>query len=131
MENSTKKVRRPPFFLVAIVTALIALSVVTVIQVLKMYQETGYLDFLALTLSASAIAFSIYMTLQLRREPFKLGFEPQKVSTVIRCSKCDYETTREFREGDYILKEEEACPKCEGPTFIYMIFREAEEKKKK
>ncbi len=131
MKSSSNKVRRISFFLIAIVTVLVILSLVTIIQVIKMYKETGYADFLALTLSASAIAFSVYMALQMRREPFKLGFEQPKVSTVIRCSKCGFETTREFKEGDYVLKEEESCPKCKGPTFIYTIFREPEEKKKK
>ncbi|KYH39503.1 MAG: hypothetical protein AYL33_008140 [Candidatus Bathyarchaeota archaeon B63] len=130
MENSSKKVRRTPLFLVAVLTILVVLSIFTAIQIVRRYQETEKIDILALTLSASAVAFSIYMLLQMRREPFKLGFEPQKVSTVIRCSRCEYEATREFKEGDYVMKEEEACPKCEGPTFIYMIFREAEEKKK-
>jgi len=89
------------------------------------------MDFLALTLSASAIALSVYMVLQMRRGPLKLGFEQPKVSTVIRCSKCSFETIREFKEGDYVLKEAESCPKCKGSTFIYVIFRETEEKKKK
>ena len=131
MEISSNKVRRAPFFLIVIVTVLVALSLVTIIQMLRTYKETGYADFLTLTLSASSIALSIYMILQLRRKPFKLGFEPPKVSTIIRCSKCSFETRREFREGDYVLKEAGSCPKCEGSMFIYAIFREPEEGKKK
>lgn len=131
MESSSNKVRRTSFFLIVIITVLIVLSLVTIVQVFKMYKDTGSADFLALTLSASAIAFSVYMILQIRRKPFKLGFEQPKVSTVIRCSKCGFETMREFKEGDYVLKEAESCPKCKGPAFIYTIFRETKEQKKR
>jgi len=131
MENSSGKTRKIPFFFIAIVTVLIILSLITMIQVFKTYIDTGHTDFLALALSASALSLSVYMALQMRREPFKLGFEQPRVSTVIRCSKCDFETIRKFKEGDYVLKESESCPKCKSPTFIYMIFRETEEKRKK
>jgi len=130
MEISSNKVSRTPFFLIAIVTVLVILSFFTIIQAFRTYIDTGHVDFLALTLSVSAIVLSVYMVFQMRGEPLKLGFEPPKVSTIIRCSKCGFEITREFKRGDYVLKEEEPCPKCEGPTFIYMIFREPEEKKK-
>ena len=131
MEISSGRMKRAPFFLIAIITVLAILSFFTVLQIVKTYRNTGYVDLLALTLSGSAIALSVYMILQMRREPLKLGFEPPKVSTLIRCSKCGFETIREFKEGDYVLKEAEPCPKCSGPTFIYTIFRETEEKKKK
>jgi len=131
MKSSSGKIRRSSFYLISITAVLIILSLVTITQTLKTYKDTGYIDFLALTLSASAIAFSVYMVLQMRESPLKLGFEQPKVSTVIRCSKCGFETTREFKEGDYILKESEPCPQCKGPTFIYIIFRETEEKRKK
>ena len=130
MENRSNRASRSFFYLIAIVAVLIFLSLITIVQILKMYRETGYVDFLAITLSASAIAFSAYMALQMRRKPMKLGFEEPKVSTVIRCSKCGFEAVREFKEGDYVLKEAELCPKCRSPTFIHMIFRESEEKKK-
>lgn len=131
MNKGSNKMRRSPVYLIAIVTVLIILSLVTLFQTIKMYTEKGYTDFLALTLSASAIAFSVYMILQMRMKPLKLGFEQPKVSTMIRCSNCSFETIREFKEGDYILKEEGSCPECNGSTFIYMIFRESEEEKKK
>lgn len=131
MNKGSKKMRRSSFYLMTIVAVLIILSFITLFQTFKMYTEKGYTDFLALLLSASAIVFSVYMILQMRMKPLKLGFEQPKVSTMIRCSNCDFETIREFKEGDYILKEAESCPKCKGPTFIYMIFRETEEKKKK
>jgi len=131
MESKPSNARRMPFFFMMIAAVLVVLALVTVIQVLKMYRETGYIDVLALTLSASAIGFSVYVALQMRSKPLKLGFEQPKVSTVIRCSNCGFETTRDFREGDYVLKEAESCPKCKGSMFIYTIFRESEETKKK
>jgi len=131
MKKGSNKMRKASLYIISIMVVLVVLSLITIIQTFKTYKETGYTDFMAITLSVSAIALSVYMVLQIRRSPIKLGFEQPKVSTVIRCSKCSFETIREFKEGDYILKEAESCPKCKGPTFIYTIFRETEEKKKK
>ncbi|NIM45447.1 MAG: hypothetical protein GTO54_07465 [Nitrososphaeria archaeon] len=71
---------------------------------------------------------SSYMLLQTRRKPLKLGFEMPKVFTAIQCSSCDFSSVRDFQKGDYVLKEAEPCPKCEGSSFISSIYRETEEK---
>ena len=131
MSADLKEAKRSILYLVSIIAIMIFLSIITLIQAFKTYIESGHMDFLALFLSASAFALSIYMALQLGVKPPKLGFEQQKVLTVIRCSRCGFESVRNFREGDYVLKKIGSCPKCNAPSFIYMIFREEEKGKKK
>jgi len=68
--------------------------------------------------------------MQSRRKPLRLGFEPTKVFTTIQCSNCDFKNTREFQNGDYVLKKAESCPKCNIQTFISSIYREATDEEK-
>lgn len=46
--------------------------------------------------------------------------------TVIKCVKCDYSETRDFKKGDYILKIEGKCPKCNSPVYIEAIYAEVQ-----
>ena len=131
MSADPKGIKRSILYVVSIIAIMLILSIITLIQAFKTYMESGRMDFLALFLSASAFALSIYMALQIGVKPPKLGFEQQKVLTVIRCSRCGFESVRNFKEGDYVLKKIGSCPKCNGPSFIYMIFREEEKGKKK
>ena len=127
--NETQTVaKRVPFFFIAVISVLLVLSFISLYQVVETYRRTGSPDFLTVTLSFGAIALSSYMLLQTRRKTLKLGFEMPKVFTMVQCSRCDFKNAREFQKGDYILKTAEACPKCNSPSFIASIYREAEEK---
>ena len=131
MSKSSGDIRRTQVYFVSMIIVLMLLSFITLLQAFKTYKERGYMDYLSFALSISAITLSVYMILQMKTRPPKTGFEQPEVFTVIRCSKCGFETTRKFKEGDYILKEADLCPKCKEPTFIYMIFRKADEEEKK
>ena len=56
---------------------------------------------------------------------------PPPTVTEIRCNGCDFKEIRDFKKGDYILKEvEEICPKCQtGMTIegVYIIREEPKE----
>lgn len=49
------------------------------------------------------------------------------VKTRIECEKCDYKSTREFRVGDYVLKVDGKCPKCNSPTIVTGIYSQIPE----
>lgn len=73
-------------------------------------------------LSIAMVAYMILATLGSRgkREPEK------KVITVLRCSKCGYTRTRDFKEGDYVGKVvDEVCPKCGINLVIDAIYEES------
>jgi len=131
MSETTPKVNRISFFFIAVISMLLVLSFISLYQVVETYRNTGSLDSITIMLSASAIALSAYMLLQMRRKPLKLGFEMPKVFTTIQCSSCDFKNVREFQKGDYILKKMEPCPKCNGSMFISSIYREVDEKEEK
>jgi hypothetical protein len=131
MEQPSSAAKKMPYFFVAIVFVLLALSFISLYQTFESFLKTGAADYLTIILSVSAIALSSYMVAQMRRKPLKLGFEPFKVFTTVQCSNCDFKNTREFQSGDFILKKAELCPKCSIPTFVSSIYREATEEEKK
>jgi len=50
-----------------------------------------------------------------------------KYYTVEECPKCGYKVKREFREGDYVLKQSGICPRDNVPMIISMIYAEEEQ----
>ena len=123
-----KEPRRTPIFFMSVIVFMLIMSLVALLLAIEAYLVQGKLEMINIILSASALSLSLYMFIQIRRRPVSLGFEMLKVSTVIRCLKCDYKNVREFEKGDYILRNAGSCPKCGGTLIIYSIFRESKEK---
>ena len=72
-------------------------------------------------LSVAMVVYMVFATLGSRgkREPEK------KVVTVLRCPRCGYTKTRDFREGDYVGKVvDEVCPKCGINLVVDAIYEE-------
>lgn len=116
------------FMIIAFV--MLILSAAALYQVVEAYRN-GKLDFPSIVLSLSAITISLYMLLQFRIKPLKLGFEAKKVLTTVECLECGYQNIRDFQREDYILKTVESCPKCNEKAVISSIYRQPEEKKRK
>ncbi len=112
-----------------IIFVMLILSATALYQVVETYRS-GKLDLASIVLSLSAVTISLYMLLQLRMKPLKLGFEIQKVFTTIECKKCGYTNIRDFQQGDFIFKVADPCPKCSEQTVISSIYRKLEEKEK-
>ena len=117
-------------FFIGIVFVMLAMALVALIFAIEAYVMQGNIDVVNVILSASTIALSIYLLLQMRKKPLSLDSEALKVLTVIRCTKCNYKNIKDFEKGDYVLKEVGSCPKCDGTLLIYSIFRETKEKER-
>lgn len=124
------EVRRAPIFFIAVILIMLVMSIAAFILAITIYLTRNTVEYINIILSVSAILLSIYLLLQMRRRTLGPGLESLKVLTVIRCVGCNYENTREFERGDYILKEIGQCPKCNGKLYIHSIFREIKEKEK-
>ena len=48
--------------------------------------------------------------------------------TVEKCSQCNMERKRKFKEGDFLFSETSKCDSCNGITVIEKIFGEPIEK---
>ncbi len=121
--------RRISIFFMAVIFAMLAMSLAALILAIEVYITQRTVEVMNIILSVSAIILSVYLLLQMRRRP-SLSFEDLKVLTMIRCTKCNYMSVRDFEKGDYILKEAGICPKCDGTLLIHSIFRKTKEEKK-
>lgn len=77
------------------------------------------IQLIAIVLLAILLVFSILMT-----ERKKKPETPKRTITVIRCDNGDYETRRDFRQGDFVGKVEGKCPKCGGILRVHSIYVE-------
>ncbi len=77
------------------------------------------MQLVAIILLAILLAFSILMT-----ERKKKPEAPKRTITVIRCDNGDYETERDFQQGDFVGKVEGKCPKCGGVLRVHSIYVE-------
>ncbi len=121
--------RRISSVFMIIIFVMLILSIAALYQVIEDYMS-GKLNLANIVLSLSAIAISLYMLFQLKMKPLKLGFEAQKVLTTVECLKCGYTNIRDFKQGDFIFKVVEPCPKCNEEMAISSIYRKPEEKEK-
>ena len=46
-----------------------------------------------------------------------------EVVTTLECPKCGFKKVRGFKRGDYVFKEDEPCPNCDGVLTITRIHR--------
>ena len=54
-------------------------------------------------------------------------FEKKKITTcytVEKCTSCNKESKRKFKEGDFVFAKSGSCSSCEGQTQIEEIFGE-------
>lgn len=118
---------------VRIILAMIALImiIVALIAFFREYISHRTPNYITVILSVSTILLSLYYLLQIIRRPRNMFLESQKVSSIIRCTNCDYVTAREFNKGDFVLKEVGICPRCGNNLVIYSIFREVKEKERR
>ncbi len=125
MEEDIHPARRISTFFMVMVMIMLVLSITALYQAIEAYRR-GSLDLPSIMLSGGALALSMYMLIQMRSKPLKLGFEMTKVSTTIECLNCSYKMVRKFERGDYVFKRIGECPKCRGEMIISSIYREEE-----
>jgi hypothetical protein len=80
-----------------------------------------------------ALAMSVGLLFQSKRQSAEVKVEAPKVMTIIDCNNksCNTKTSHEFQRGDYVYKEIDApCPKCGGKQIISAIYKEVKEKEK-
>ena len=77
-------------------------------------------DYLIIVLLLVVIVVDVLLITRRMRSPPR-SIQPV-VKTRVECEKCDYKSEREFKKGDYVLKVDGKCPKCNSPTIITNIY---------
>jgi hypothetical protein len=128
--NSTGTNKISAFVLAAIYIALILSLVAIAVAIGALFEGSLELAVYLLAIGFIAMALSGYYLIQSRRHIAKLKIDNPAVLTAIDCKTCKERVTREFKRGDYVFKEGEACPKCNSLGMIVAIYREVKEKEK-
>ncbi len=130
-ENSVNVANRISTFLLMIVLAVLALSIVAIIFGFQAYlieNETVALYLFAIGFLSMGLA--VYVLFQSRKRVSKMKIEAPKVMTTIECKKCGTKDVREFVRGDFVFKELDKCEKCEENKIITAIYKEVKDKEK-
>ena len=129
--NSSNTSNRISTFLVTIVLAVLALSIVAIIFGVQAYlieNETVALYLFAI--GFLSLGMAVYVLFQTRKRVEKMKIEDPKVMTTVECKKCGTKDVREFERGDFVFKELDKCDKCEENKIITTIYKEVKEKEK-
>ena len=130
-KNESNAANRISTFLLMIVLAVLALSIVAIIFGIQAYlieNETVALYLFAIGFLSMGLA--VYVLFQTRKRVSKMKIEVPKVMTTVECKKCKTKDVREFERGDFVFKELDKCDKCEENKMITAIFKEVKEKEK-
>ncbi|MDR0318879.1 MAG: hypothetical protein LBI09_02460 [Nitrososphaerota archaeon] len=128
-QSSVSKISSYLMLIVAIVIglAIIALFSATYAYILGYLLQAGFL----LIIGSFALAISIVVLYQTRRNAAVLSDEAPKVMTIIECKSCGTKITRDFQRGDFVFKELDACEKCpEQKQMITGVYKEIKIKEK-
>jgi hypothetical protein len=131
LENAARRTSNP-MLLVMLVIALVMLAL-AIHQLYSAYSYTvsGYPEqasYPAFVGLIGVIAAS-YMLLQLRRRRIWSPTTELSVKSTAECGNCGFKDIRKFREGDYVFKPSDPCPKCNSTTMVTSIYYEEEKKK--
>jgi len=130
--NTNKKISSYLLFIVFIVMALAIASFFIAFDTYTLGDPLAA-GILA-AIGAIALAISVFLLLQSRRQTAELKIEIPKVMTTLECtnSTCKNKTVREFQRGDYVFKDIDSpvCVKCGGRQMVTAIYKEVKEKEK-
>jgi hypothetical protein len=129
-ENSSPATTRISTYMTIIVLIVLALSIVALILAANVFPSRPDMATYLLAIGFIAMALSVYMLLQSRKRASRMKIEVPKVMTTVECRKCNLKSIREFKRGDFIFKELDACQKCDDKMLITAIFKEVKVKEK-
>jgi hypothetical protein len=115
--------------IIAVFLAL-ALSFIALIYGLIIFNQDIETASIFLIMGFLGVSLATYVLFLTQRRLSKLKIVIPPVTTTIECKKCGFKNVREFKRGDYILKEGEPCQKCNEKMLITSIYREVKEKEK-
>jgi hypothetical protein len=130
-KNSPNAASRISTFLLMIVLAVLALSIIALVfgaQAYLMENDTVALYLFAIGFLSMGLA--VYVLFQSRKRMAKMKIETPKIMTTIECRKCGSKDVREFACADFVFKELDKCDKCDENKIITAIYKIVKEKEK-
>ena len=106
-KRSKKSVLKTVVTLLLIIVGVIILSVGNALGITAMY----WVGIIIVCMSSCLI--------NIRKTPK----DPQtQTLSVVRCDKCNYTKVQDYKQGEFIFKEVDKCPKCDGMLRVQEIY---------
>jgi len=131
VENATRRTLNPMLLaMLAIALAMLALAIHQLYSAYS-YAVSGYPEQASYPAFVGLIGLvaASYMLLQLRRRRIWSPTTELNVKSTAECGNCGFKDVRKFREGDYVFKPSDPCPKCSSTTMVTSIYYEEVKKK--
>lgn len=131
MEDSSKRTSYPMLFvMIGIALAMLVLAIHQ-LYVAYSYSASGqpeqasYPTFVGLI----GVLAASYMLFQLRRRRMWTPTAELNVKSTAECGRCGFRDVKKFREGDYVFKPSDPCPKCSTTMMVTSIYYEEQKKR--
>ena len=129
-KNSSPATSKISTYMTLIVLIVLALSIVALILAANVFPSRPDMATYLLAIGFIAMALSVYILLQSRKRAVRMKIESPKVMTTVECRKCNFKSIREFKRGDFVFRELDACQKCDEKMIITAIYKEVKVKEK-
>lgn len=129
-KNSSPATTKISTYMTMIVLIVLALSIVALILAANVFPSRPDMATYLLAIGFIAMALSVYILLQSRKRAVRMKIESPKVMTTVECRKCNFKSIREFKRGDFVFRELDACQKCDEKMIITAIYKEVKVKEK-
>jgi hypothetical protein len=129
-KNSSPATTKISTYMTIIVLIVLALSIVALILAANVFPSRPDMATYLLAIGFIAMALSVYILLQSRKRAKRMKIESPKVMTTVECRKCDFKSIREFKRGDFVFRELDACQKCDDKMIVTAIYKEVKVKEK-
>ena len=93
-------------------------------------QITAYIYILIGALGFAAIGYMLFRGGRPSSQT-KQDIPQVDILTTLECPKCNLRRVREFKKGDYVFKNDEACTRCDGNMIISRIHKKKDPEKEK
>ncbi|MCL2358678.1 MAG: hypothetical protein LBH74_02360 [Nitrososphaerota archaeon] len=133
-KSTSNKLSSYLMLIVLIVMALAAVALFLAFETFLFGGQENQLSAIILAgLGLIALATSVFLLYQSRKQATEAKIDIPKVMTIIECQNkaCNNKIIREFQRGDYVFKDlDTTCPKCGGRQMITAVYKEIKEKEK-
>ncbi|WP_455368183.1 hypothetical protein [[Eubacterium] cellulosolvens] len=127
-----KKIGTTYLYVVTIFSIIILVYSIWILFTTIQTWETGKAEntYFGLFAAGLGIILALSSLMRIRNRVALIEKSKSKISTVVKCKKCDFKIIRDFTTGDYVHKELDSCQQCSDRLVITSIYMEKPKKSK-
>lgn len=115
--------------IIAVIGIFSLWSIFMGLEMMNSSESGNFLYYMVIGLvGVAAIGYMLFSTRNAK--PKKMDVPQVNIVTILECPSCNLKRVRDFKRGDYVNKDDEACTRCEGNMAVIGIHKRADPKKK-